>query len=135
MKLIYPVIIIPTGKDEYYVKIPDMDIGTQGTSIENAIDMARDAICLMAVDMQDDGKTLPPASEISAVTSEDKAAIITLVDADVSAYRRMLDNRAVRKNVTIPSWLNERAEKANINFSASLQRALKEDLGIIGTQP
>lgn len=130
MKLIYPVIIIPTGKDDFYVKIPDMDIATQGNSIENAIDMARDAICLTAVDMQEDGKPLPPTSEISAVTSEEKGAIITLVDADIAAYKRMLDKRAVRKNVTIPSWLNEAAEAQHINFSAVLQSALMEQLNI-----
>ena len=130
MKLIYPVIIIPTGKDDYFVRIPDMDIATQGNSIENAIDMARDAICLTAVDMQEDGKPLPPASEISAITSDKKGAVITLVDADVAAYKRMLDKRAVRKNVTIPSWLNEAAEAQHINFSAVLQSALMEQLNI-----
>lgn len=130
MKLIYPVIIIPTGKDDYYVKIPDMDIATQGTSIENAIDMARDAICLTAVDMQEDGKPFPPASDISTITSKEKGAVVTLVDADVTAYKRMLDKRAVRKNVTIPSWLNEAAEAQHINFSAALQSALMEQLHI-----
>lgn len=132
MKLIYPVIIIPTGKDDYFVRIPDMDIATQGNSIENAIDMARDAICLTAVDMQEDGKPIPPASEISAIANDEaeKGAVITLVDADVAAYKRMLDKRAVRKNVTIPSWLNEAAEAQNINFSAVLQSALMEQLNI-----
>lgn len=130
MKLIYPVIIIPTGKDDYFVRIPDMDIATQGNSIENAIDMARDAICLTAVDMHEDGKPLPPASELSAITSDEKGAVITLVDADVAAYKRMLDKRAVRKNVTIPSWLNEAAEAQHINFSAVLQSALMEQLHI-----
>ena len=130
MKLIYPVIIIPTGKDEYYVQIPDMNIGTQGDSIENAIYMARDAICLMAVDMLEDGKTLPPASDISKIKSKEKGAIVTLVDADVAAYKRMLDKRSVRKNVTIPSWLNEAAEARHINFSAVLQAALMEQLNM-----
>lgn len=130
MKLIYPVIIIPTGEDDYFVRIPDMDIATQGNSIENAIDMARDVICLTAVDMQEDGKPLPSASDISAVTSEEKGAIVTLVDADVTAYKRMLDKRAVRKNVTIPRWLNEAAEAQHINFSAVLQSALMEQLNI-----
>ena len=130
MKLIYPVIIIPTGANDYFVRIPDMDIATQGNSIENAIDMARDAICLTAVDMQEDGKPLPAASEICTVTSNEKGAIITLVDADVTAYKRMLDKRAVRKNVTIPSWLNEAAEAQHINFSAVLQSALMEQLNI-----
>lgn len=130
MKLIYPIIIIPTGKNDYYVKIPDMDIATQGNSIENAIDMARDAICLTAVDMQEDGKQLPLASELSAIKSDEEGAIITLVDADVAAYKRMLDKRSVRKNVTIPCWLNEAAEARHINFSAVLQAALIEQLNM-----
>ena len=130
MKLIYPVIIVPTGKDDYFVSIPDMDIATQGNSIENAIDMARDAICLMAVDLEADGKAIPTASELSDVKTDEKGAFVTLVDADVTAYKRMLDKRAVRKNVTIPSWLNEAAEKKHINFSAALQSALMEQLDI-----
>lgn len=130
MKLIYPIIIKQTGKDDFFVQIPDMDIATQGTSLENAIDMARDAISLMAVDMEDDGRKLPDASEISSLKTENSSDIVTLVDADIDAYRRMLDNRAVRKNCTIPSWLNEMAEQENINFSAVLQEALKQRLQI-----
>lgn len=130
MNVVYPVIISQTGKNEFFVQIPDMDICTQGESLENAIFMARDAISLMAVDMEDDGRKLPAASEISSIKTQNKKDIVTLVDADVDAYRRMLDNRAVRKNCTIPSWLNEKAEKANINFSAVLQNALKEQLHI-----
>ena len=42
--------------------------------------------------------------------------------------RRTLDNKSVKKNCTLPSWLNEQAEKANIDFSAYLQCALKEEL-------
>ncbi len=130
MKLIYPIIITQTGKDDFFVQIPDMDIATQGTSLENAIDMARDAISLMAVDMEDDGHKFPVASKISSLKTENSNDIVTLVDADIDAYRRMLDNRAVRKNCTIPSWLNEKAEAANINFSAVLQEALKQRLQI-----
>lgn len=130
MKLIYPIIITQTGKDDFFVQIPDMDIATQGTSLENAIDMARDAISLMAVDMEDDGRKLPAASKMSSLKTENSGDIVTLVDADIDAYRRMLDNRAVRKNCTIPSWLNEMAEQANINFSAVLQEALKQRLQI-----
>ena len=92
--------------------------------------MARDAISLMVVTMQDEGEPIPPASDISAVKSEEEGAIITLVDCDIDAYRRMLEKRSVRKNVTIPSWLNEAAEKQHINFSAVLQAALMEQLNI-----
>lgn len=130
MKVIYPVIIIPTNKNDFFVQIPDMDIATQGESIENAIDMARDAISLMAVDMLEEGKELPDASKLSDFNPKEENAILTLVDADITAYKRMLDKRAVRKNVTIPSWLNEAAEAQHINFSAVLQSALMEKLNI-----
>jgi post-segregation antitoxin (ccd killing protein) len=54
---------------------------------------------------------------------------LTLVDIDIDAFRRANDMRTVRKNLTLPSWLNERAEKAGINFSKALQDTLKEQLG------
>lgn len=130
MKVIYPVIIIQTKQDDYFVQIPDMDIATQGNSLENSIDMARDAISLMAVDMLEDKKDLPKASELSSINPKEKNAIVTLVDADITAYKQKLDNKAVRKNVTIPCWLNAAAEAQHINFSAVLQNALKEELNI-----
>ena len=52
------------------------------------------------------------------------------MDVDFDAYRKMLENRTVRKNCTIPSWLNEKAEQAGINFSAVLQKGLKEELNL-----
>lgn len=54
--------------------------------------------------------------------------ILTLVDVDFDEYRRKHEMRTVRKNVSIPSWLNEEAESANINFSALLQKAIKSEL-------
>ena len=58
--------------------------------------------------------------------------VVTLVDVDFAEYRRKNDLRAVKKNCTIPSWLNFEAEKAGLNFSAILQAALKRELGIQG---
>lgn len=113
-----------------FVHIPDMDIATQGNSIENAIKMARDAICLTTVDLEEDDKPIPVGSELSDIKADEKGAIVTLIDADVTAYKRMLDKRAVRKNVTIPSRLNEAAEKKHINFSEALRSALMEQLGM-----
>ena len=45
-------------------------------------------------------------------------------------YVNECKNQTVRKNVSIPSWLNEMAKKSNINFSNTLQEALKHELGI-----
>ena len=102
---------------------------TQGDSLSEAIDMARDAISLMGVQYQDDNKPLPTASDVSSVEHEENE-VVTLVDVDFEAYRRRLENRSIRKNCTLPSWLNTIAEKNNVNFSAVLQAALIEKLGL-----
>lgn len=128
MKRVYPIILTPDD-EMFLVNIPDFDIMTQGTDLANAIDMARDAICITAVDMQDENKALPEPSAISSIKAEGNS-IVTLVDVDFDAYRRMLDNRTVKKNCTIPSWLNVKAEEAGINFSSVLREALENRLNI-----
>lgn len=131
MKACYPILLTETDEGGYLVYVPDLRINTTGTSVSNALEMAKDAIELCGVGYEDEGLPVPIPSELSAVKAK-KGEIVLAVNVDFEAYRRILDNRSVKKNCTIPSWLNERAEKANINFSASLQRALKEDLGITG---
>lgn len=128
--LVYPVVLTKVDKGEYLVYVPDIDINTFGKDLSDAIYMARDAISLMIVTLQDEGEPIPPASDISTIKSEEEGAIVTLVDCDIDAYRRMLEKRSVRKNVTIPSWLNEAAERQHVNFSAVLQAALMEQLNI-----
>lgn len=130
MKTCYPVILTKCDDGSgYLVTIPDFNNNTFGTDIPNAIEMARDAINVLSVSYEDRAQKLPEPSELAAVHCEAND-IKTLVDADPNAYRRMLDNRSVKKNCTIPSWLNEKAEAANINFSAALQEALKQRLKI-----
>lgn len=129
MKQVYPV-VLTQGKEFIVVYIPDFRINTQGEDIAQAIEMARDAIGIMGVDMQDDGEALPEPSSISDAKAEYPGEIVTLVDVDFAEYRRRNDMRAVKKNCTIPSWLNFEAEKAGVNFSAVLQSALKKELHI-----
>ena len=129
MKMVYPI-ILTQGEKFVLVYVPDFNINTQGENFADAIEMARDAIGLMGIDMQDDGEELPKASTIAEVNVNSEADIITLVDVDFAEYRRKNDMRAVKKNCTIPSWLNFEAEKAGVNFSAVLQAALKSELNI-----
>jgi predicted RNase H-like HicB family nuclease len=132
MKNAYPI-VMTQGKKFIVVFVPDFNINTQGNDIPDAIEMARDAIGLMGVDMQDDGEALPVASKLADVQAEAPSnSFVSLVDVDFSEYRRKNDMRAVKKNCTIPSWLNFEAERAGINFSAVLQTALKRELNITG---
>ncbi len=128
MKKAYPIIISPTAGG-YSVYIPDFDINTQGSDIPDAIFMARDAIGLVGIDMQDDGEDLPEASPLESVKGQEEDTI-TLVDVDFAEYRRKHDNRVVRKNLTIPSWLNEEGIARGINFSQVLQEALIDKLSV-----
>jgi predicted RNase H-like HicB family nuclease len=128
MKRVYPAVFTQDG-DWYVVEIPDFDIATQGEGIADAIDMARDALNLMGVTLEDDGKPIPEPSDIRKIHLKENQ-ICTLVDCDFDEYRRYLDNRAVKKNCTLPSWLNKQAEDAHVNFSAVLQEALIEKLNI-----
>lgn len=128
MKKAYPIVITQDG-DFFVVFVPDFELNTQGESIAEAMEMARDVIGLTGCFKQDEGQTIPTPSNIEDIKT-DGASVVTLVDVDFKEYRRKHDNRTVRKNLTIPSWLNEEAEAADLNFSAVLQKALKNELRI-----
>ena len=129
MKNAYPI-VMTKGSEWIVVYIPDFDINTEGEDLADAMEMARDAIGLMGITMEDAGKDIPQPSALEKVTEEHGDAIVTLVDVDFKEYRRANDMRTVRRNVSLPQWLDTRAEKSGINVSAVLQKALKAELGI-----
>ena len=128
MKRDYPIILTLTEEGGCLAYIPDFDITTQGNNMADAMFMARDAISMMGCYQEDEHKEISEPSPIDSIQAE-PGRITTLVDVDFEHYRKKNDNRTIRKSVTIPNWLNVEAEKAGINFSATLQRALKEQLG------
>lgn len=131
MKKVYPVILTQVS-DGYVVKVPDLDIDTQGKDIADAIYMARDAIGLWGITEEDEGRSIPePAIPIKDIHhNEDE--IVTLIDIDFVEYRKMEDNQAVRQNCSLPAWLKNKADRANINFSKVLQDGLMKELEIQG---
>jgi predicted RNase H-like HicB family nuclease len=124
MKVMYPV-VISKGDKYYLASVPDCEIDTQGADVQEAVEMARDAISLWCVTQEDAKHSLPKASDM-AVVEREPGDIVTLVDADVGEYRRLLDNRAVRKNVTIPARLGAFAEQYHIGLSRLLQDSLEK---------
>lgn len=142
MKVTYPVIFTDVGTN-ILIEVPDLGIYTEANeegkdkgSMADAIMMARDAIGIYCIEAQDAKEELATASELSQVDvsksmfSEDGTGIVSLVDVDLSVYRRMLDNKTVRRNVTLPNWLNQEAERSHINVSKVLQEALMAKLGV-----
>lgn len=77
--------------------------------------------------MEEDGETIPQPSDIAALTPAQNT-FASLVSCDTLEYRKYYENRSIKKTLTIPVWLNSMAEKAGINFSAVLQKALKNEL-------
>lgn len=128
MKETYPIVLIPE-EEGFTVFIPDFDINTQGKDLTDAITMARDAIGLMGIDMEDDGETIPKPSDAKIIKTND-CEFVSLVDVDFAEYRRKNDLKTVKKNCTLPSWLCYEAERANINFSQVLQSGLKKELNL-----
>lgn len=127
MKSAYLIILTPAEKG-FVVHVPDLDLYTEGADHVDAIEMARDAIGLWGISEEDAGRTIPEGKIGSFECKEDQ--ISTLVDIDFDAYRRANDMRTVRKNVTLPSWLNTLAEKEGVNFSQVLQEGLKRRLHV-----
>ena len=124
----YPIVIHPAEEGGYVVDIPDLQIGTQGETIPACIEMARDAIGLWCICEQDAHRPIPAPASVSP--THGPSDIVTLVDIDVDAYRRANDRRTVRRNVSLPSWLDSAARNAGLNVSAVLVAALKSELAI-----
>ena len=129
MKVAYPI-VMSKGQEHIVVFVPDFNINTQGVDYADAMEMARDAIGLMGVDMEDEKEAIPRPSALAKVAKEQETDVVTLVDVDFAEYRRKNDMRTVRRNVSLPSWLNAEADRAGLNVSAVLQTALKRELRI-----
>ena len=143
MKRVYPVFIRrDDASGQFLVFVPDFTIYTEGNSLSQAIYMARDAIGLAGIAMEDDGRILPAPStyegaiEIAKKDADDvfdySLGILTLVDVDFEVVRRREKSRMVRRNTTIPSWMSLEAERLHINVSQVLQEALAEKIKAMG---
>ena len=126
---VYPVIFHKSIEGGYVVVFPDFDYGaTEGKTLEEAIEMAEDAIAMMLAHYEDHRQQIPKPSDISKIKI--KNGFVNYVIADTDAWRKQFSEKAIKKTVTIPAWLNYKAEEAGVNFSQELQNALKQRLQI-----
>lgn len=126
MREAYKIVLTPEENGSYTVFVPDFDRWTQGENLADAMYMARDLIGIMGITLQDMGKDIPAPGTAECIAEANE--IVTYVDVDFAEYRRKNDNKKVKKTLTIPSWLNEQAEMAHINFSRTLEEALRSKL-------
>lgn len=135
MTIAYPAVFTKTKdeKDTYLVYIPDMNGATEGYGLIDAIHMARDYIGSLLYGKSEKDYPIPgdiaDIDPTSSVFKDAGESFVSLVDIDMDAYKRSIDNKSVRRNVSLPNWLNQEAESKRINVSRVLQDALIEKLG------
>lgn len=128
-RIFYPVVFHPEDVG-FSVSVPDIDgCFTQGDTMAEAVAMAQDAMGLMLEDYFKSGQPLPAPSLPGDIPLE-PGDFVTMVEFDEAAYRKRHDRRSVKKTLTLPAWLDQLAEENGVNFSQTLQTALKRELGV-----
>ena len=116
--------------DGITVEFPDLPGAiTAGDTEDEALLMAKECLELHLYGMEEDKDEIPNASHIINIEQNKNQAIV-LIKANMRATRDEMNNKAVKKTLTIPKWLNDEAMNKKINFSAILKEALKDELGI-----
>lgn len=127
-KLFYPALFHQAEEGGFWISFPDFpECLTQGENIDEAYEMAVEALGLTITDMMKENIILPKASLPSVISKEENANMV-IVEFDLAEYRRKHNSKAVKKTLSIPQWLNEEATALGINFSQVLQEALMQKI-------
>jgi predicted RNase H-like HicB family nuclease len=125
MTKVYPAII--HEEEGYWVEFPDLSgCFTNGSTLEETMEMAREALGLYLVSLTENNQPIPAPSSIADISVDNGQK--TYISTDMNAYRR--DTKAVKKMLSIPAWLAKEAEEHNVSLSKVLQDALKEKLNL-----
>ena len=125
----YPAVFTPEENGQFSVNFPDLDgCYTCGDDMKDALIMAEDVLAFTLYDYEKKGKEIPEPSAPGDLTLE-KNEFVNYVACDTLEYRKMHNNKAVKKTLTIPEWLNESAMAMGLNFSQVLQDALMDKVG------
>ena len=125
-KYVYPAVFTEEDAGMYSVEFKDLEsCYTCGDDINDAILNAQDVLSMVLYRYEKNGKPIPKPSSISDIEIDNRS-LISFVIGDTDTYRRMHNNKSVKKTLTIPEWMNEVAIAQNINFSQVLQDALME---------
>ncbi len=133
MKLTYPACFYEDKETkECAVVVPDLPgCTTGGKNLADAIEMAIDAASGWVLTELEDGDKIPKATDIEKIQPDEELAqgsraFVSMIVLDMEKYAEKYGDKTVRKNLTIPAWLNTFAEKKHINFSELLQKALMD---------
>ena len=127
---IYPVLFKLNPNGGYIVTAPDvLGCVVGGNSLEESMRLIKNALCDCLCVLEDEKEKLCERTEPSKIKTE-KDEFIAMIEVDTVKYRAEIDNKSVRKNVSLPAWLNTKAEQNHINCSQILQEALRERLKV-----
>lgn len=132
-RYLYPAIFTKEENSESIIVIfPDFkNCFTSADGMLEAMIMAEDLLSMTLCELEERKIDIPEMSDLSEMSKTlDESSIVSYVNCDTEYYRRKHRNSCVKKSLTIPAWLNAMAEECNTNFSAVLQKALKEELGV-----
>ena len=125
-KYVYPAVFTQEDNGMYSVEFRDLEsCYTCGDDISDAVLNAQDVLSMTLYRYEREGKAIPEPSNMLDIKVDDKSFVSYIV-GDIETYRRIHNNKAVKKTLTIPEWMNEAAIAQNINFSQVLQDALTE---------
>lgn len=129
-KLFYPAIFHKAEEGGFWITFPDIpECMTQGDNMQQAYEMAVEALGLAISSRQAEKENIPVASEPCNIElNEDEFCAV--IEFDMLAYKKRNNAKAVKKTLSIPEWLNEEALALGINFSQVLQEALMKKIGI-----
>lgn len=116
------------------VRFPDLPgCFTSGVTTEEAFMAAREALEGFMYVMEQDNDPIPYPSPLEAIIKGLEAGEAACsIQAYMPTIREAMESKAVKKTLTVPKWLNDAAEKQNLNFSKILQEGIKRNLGIEG---
>lgn len=128
-RYIYPA-VLDFADDGITIDFPDLP-GCMpcAENIEQALHNAREALGLHLFNMENDGEIIPKPTDILKIAHEKNQAVI-LVDVFMPTVRYAVENKAIKKTLSVPQWLDVLAREYDINFSQVLQDALMEKLKI-----
>ncbi|MDD3744893.1 MAG: type II toxin-antitoxin system HicB family antitoxin [Anaerostipes sp.] len=129
-KLFYPAVFHEAEEGGYWISFPDFpECLTDGDTTNEAYEMAVDALGLAITDRKENKENIPLPTDLKDIQVED-GSFLVVVEFDMLAYLKKTNNKAVKKTLSIPEWMNEEAVNLGVNFSQVLQEALLQKINL-----
>lgn len=129
-KYVYPA-LFSYDEDGISIEFPDLPgCFSCADTDEEALYMAEDVLGLWMVELEEDNEEIPSPTNLKDIEVEDNQKTV-LVSVWMPTVRKAINNKSIKKTLTIPQWLDIMAREKDINFSYILQEGLKKELNLI----